>query len=41
VYTLFMGLSVVSNIYVNDTGSVMATQVLSELYGRGTSIISD
>jgi hypothetical protein len=41
VYAPFVGLSVVSNIYVNDTGSVMATQVLSELYGGGSSTIGD
>jgi len=41
VYAPFMGLQVVSNIYVNDTGAVMATQVLSELYGGGTSTIGD
>jgi len=41
VYQPFVGLSVVSNIYVNDTGAVMATQVLSELYGGGSSTIGD
>lgn len=41
LYAPFNGLSVVSNIYVNDTGSVMATQVLSELFGGGTSTIGD
>jgi hypothetical protein len=41
VYTPFMGLQVVSNIYVNDTGTVMATQVLSELSGGGSSTIGD
>jgi hypothetical protein len=41
VYAPFVGLNVVSNIYVNDTGAVMATQVLSELYGGGTSTIGD
>jgi hypothetical protein len=41
VYTPFMGLQVVNNIYVNDTGTVMATQVLSELSGGGSSTIGD
>jgi hypothetical protein len=41
LYAPFIGLQVVSNIYVNDTGNVMATQVLSELYGGGSSTIGD
>ena len=41
VYQPFVGLIVVSNIYVNDTGTVMATQVLSELSGGGSSTIGD
>jgi len=41
LYQPFIGLMVVSNIYVNDTGTVMATQVLSELSGGGSSTIGD
>ena len=41
VYTPFYGLTVVSNIYINSTGSVLATQVLSELSGGGGSSIGN
>jgi hypothetical protein len=39
VYTPFDGLSVVSAIYVDDAGTVLATQVLSESGGGGSSTI--
>jgi hypothetical protein len=41
VYTPFNGLSVVSNIYINATGGVLATQVLSEMTGGGGSTIGN
>ncbi|RDW65281.1 hypothetical protein BP5796_09973 [Coleophoma crateriformis] len=39
VYSPFTGLSVVSAIYINGTGGVVATQVLSESGGGGSSTI--
>jgi hypothetical protein len=39
VYTPFNGLSVVSAIYVNAAGTVVATQVLSESSGGGSSTV--
>ena len=39
VYTPFAGLSVVSAIYTNSLGNVVATQVLSEGYGGGMSTV--
>ena len=39
VYTPFNGLDVVSAIYVNEAGSVVATQVLSESSGGGSSTV--
>ncbi|OZJ02046.1 hypothetical protein BZG36_05548 [Bifiguratus adelaidae] len=41
VYTPFYGLDVVSAIYINATGTVVATQVLSESGGGGSSTIGD
>jgi len=41
VYTPFNGLSVVSNIYVNVEGAVVATRVLSEASAGGSSTIGD
>lgn len=40
-YNPFAGLNVVSAIYINTAGSVVATQVLSESYGGGSSTVSD
>ncbi|KAF4310887.1 hypothetical protein GTA08_BOTSDO13542 [Botryosphaeria dothidea] len=39
-YAPFPGLEVISAIYVNDAGSVVGTQVLSEVNGGGSSTIS-
>jgi hypothetical protein len=41
VYTPYNGLSVVSAIYINAQGSVLATQVLSESSAGGSSTIGD
>lgn len=41
VYNPYYGLSVVSAIYVNAQGNVLATQVLSESSAGGSSTISD
>lgn len=41
LYQPFTGLSVVSAIYIDDTGSVVSTQVLSESGGGGGSTMGD
>ena len=41
IYTPFPGISVVSAIYVNAQGNVLATQVLSESSAGGSSTIGD
>jgi hypothetical protein len=41
VYTPYYGLSVVSAIYINGQGNVLATQVLSESSAGGSSTIGD
>jgi hypothetical protein len=40
-YSPFPGLSVISAIYINTVGSVVATQVLSESFAGGSSTVSD
>lgn len=39
IYTPFDGLSIVSTIYINAAGTVVATQVLSESSGGGSSTV--